>query len=105
MDLPSCQNVDLESKRNSHASAKLECNTYKNRNDAIIPCKDGSCKNGGPSTQIIGGGGGGLDLEQYSSAASFYNSILWLLQEARSSHMQKKNQISLENQIWLVATL
>ena len=52
MDLPSCQNVDLESKLDSHAAAKLEYNTYKNRYDTIIPCKDGIRGEGG------GGGGG-----------------------------------------------
>ena len=47
MDLPSCQNVDLESKLNSHAAAKLEYNTDKNCYDTIIPCTDGSCREGG----------------------------------------------------------
>ena len=47
MDLPSCQNLDLETKCSSHAAANLQCNTYKNRYATIIPCKDGSCKEGG----------------------------------------------------------
>ena len=47
MDLPSCQNLDLETKCSSHAAANLQCNTYKNRYATIIPCKDGSCREGG----------------------------------------------------------